>query len=403
MSQLSFLICTESDGARVRQQLDESGHAHVEAAVLPEALARELETRAVDALFVELGSDPDTFFEALEQIPRPLPLLIMSGPPDSELLLRAMRLGAKEFFPLDAEASHVSASLQRLIVEAGRPESEQPGRKGDVLAVLGAKGGIGATSVACQLAGALQRVAPTAILDLNMLSGDVALHFDLVPRYTVADLRGEAEVLDATILRTLLEGHSSGVQVLAASDQIEDGEALEPANLQRTVQILAREFSWLVLDLPRSWNGATLRALDLADQILLVTGFDLPALSRTRKLMELLRRLGRADRVRLVCNRQGSGAVGAREFTRFLERAPDLCMPSDFQTASAAIEQGKLVSEIAPGGVLEKAYRALVAQVYDWSDVPLPVAARQPLLRRWSRRAREHWPRFLKRKRHVPA
>ena len=123
MSQLSFLICTESDGARVRQQLDESGHAHVEAAVLPEALARELETRAVDALFVELGSDPDTFFEALEQIPRPLPLLIMSGPPDSELLLRAMRLGAKEFFPLDAEASEVSASLQRLIVEAGRPES----------------------------------------------------------------------------------------------------------------------------------------------------------------------------------------------------------------------------------------------------------------------------------------
>ncbi len=170
------------------------------------------------------------------------------------------------------------------------------------------------------------------------------------------------------------------------------------------MHILAREFSWLVLDLPRSWNEATLRALDMADQILLVTGFDLPTLNHTRRLLELLRRLGRADRVRLVSNRQGSAdAVGAREFTRFLERAPDLCMPSDFQTASAAIEQGKLVSEIAPGGVLEKAYRALVAQVYDWSDVPLPVAASQPLLRRWSRRARERWPRFLKRKHHVPA
>ena len=96
--------------------------------------------------------------------------------------------------------------------------------------------------------------------------------------------------------------------------------------------------------------------------------------------------------------------MGAREFTRFLERAPDLCMPSDFQTASAAIEQGKLVSEIAPGGALERAYQALVARVYDWSDVPLPpVAAPQALVHRWSRRAREYWPTFLKRKRRVPA
>jgi pilus assembly protein CpaE len=375
VGELSFLVFSESEPTReaICRSLRAAAHARVDAVVSdPEALARGLRSRRVGALFVSLGKDPERILGVLEQLPAPRPLLLLSGPrEDSRVLLRAMRLGAKEFFPPEPSDSEVSAGIERLLLDhealPGRERSPAP-----VVSVLGAKGGLGATTVACQLAVALHRYGASAIVDLDLAAGDVALYFDASPAHTIAELTEETAEIDVTYLRMLLHPHATGVQILASPEQIEEGGLSSLRNLGRVVEILREEFDWVVFGLPRSLGEWTLRALDLSDQILLVTAFDVPTLHHTRRRRELLERLGHGPKIRLVANRTGAvDPVTEKDFRRFLKRGVDARLPNDFQVATASIEKGKPVGQIAGGGALDRAYRELAARMHEWCGVPL--------------------------------
>jgi pilus assembly protein CpaE len=345
-------------------------------------LAEALAQGSVDALYVELGFDPDTVLEAVARLVPPRPLLLLSGPSeDGPLLLRCMRLGAREFFQGDPDESELRDAIERLLLEHS---SQAPPREGRVLAVLGSKGGIGATTVACQLAAELQRHGPTAIVDLDVASGDVALYFDLAPRFSLSDLRGEGEGLDATYLRTLLEAHECGVRVLAAPDRVEERERLELPNLNQALNLLRSEFAWVVLDVARSWTETSLRALESADQILLITSFGLAALKHAHNQMEVLAKLGLSNRVRLVANRQSpQEALTMGDVTRFLKRRPDVCLPNDFQATSSSIDQGRPLTKIAANAPLTRSYETLASRLHEWCEVPLRETEIQQ--RKWSR------------------
>ncbi len=373
MGELNFVIRGESgeSGAALRRRLEATGHARVVSVVCePTALAEALAQGPVDALYVELGADPDAVLEALARIVPPRPLLLLSGPrEDGQLLLRCMRLGAREFFHDDPDESELRDAIERLLLEHG---SQAPPREGRVLAVLGSKGGIGATTVACQLTAELQRHGPAAIVDLDVASGDVALYFDLAPRFSLSDLRAEGEGLDATYLRTVLEAHECGVRVLAAPDRVEERERLELPNLNQALNLLRSEFSWTVLDVARSWSETSLRALEQADQILLVTSFGLAALKHAHNQMEVLAKLGLSSRVRLVANRQSpQEALTMGDVTRFLKRRPDVCLPNDFLSASSSIDQGRPLTKIAASSELARSYKTLASRLHEWCDVPL--------------------------------
>ena len=282
-----------------------------------------------------------------------------------------MRLGTKEFLPPDPEESAVCASVGRLLLE-GQMDSTAERRPAPVISVTGSKGGVGATCVATQLAGALQSHAPTAIVDLDVLSGDVALYLDITPHHTLSDLKRETEELDATYLRMLLHGHSSGLQVLASPDRLEEAEALHVTQLERALEILTAEFRWVLLDVPRAWGEWSLRAFDLSDQILLVTSLQVPALRHARRQLELFSRLGYGHKVRLLANRRGPGdAVTEADFKTFLKRSPDVCLPNDFEAMTTSIDQGKPLAEISARRGLPAAYRSLGVQAHEWCGVPL--------------------------------
>ncbi len=376
MGQLSFLICADSEVSTdaIRHVLEMTGHARVGATIVdPASLAAEVEAHRPDALLGAFCGNPNGMLEAMEQLPAPRPLLVICGPQeDTLLLIRAIRLGVKEFLPPDPDEAQVHAIVERLVLEqAGSAAAEK--QLAPVISVIGANGGIGATTVACQLAATLQRSASTAIVDLDLSGGDVALHFDVIPRHTVADLSGKVDELDATYLRTLLETHRTQVQILASPARPEQVDILDPTSFERALEILREDFDWVILDVSRSWRECNLRALDLSDQILLVTGFDVAALHHSRSLMQLFSRLGCADRLQLVANRRCSAnSVDDRDFKEFLERQPDIQLPNDFESAAASIEQGKPVSEIAGNGALDRAFVELAKRVYDWCDVPFP-------------------------------
>jgi pilus assembly protein CpaE len=268
--------------------------------------------------------------------------------------------------------------VDRLVLES-RPAAPA-GRLAPVLAVMGAKGGVGATVVACQLAAALQAMGSrTVVVDLNYPLGDVALHFDVRPSYTLAHVVKQADDLDATYLRGLLQGHRSGVQILAAPERVEEAELVRGVHVERVISLLREEFDFVVLDVSRSWNEASVRALDLSSEILLVTSQDVPTLNHARQHLDLLRRLGHSDaKIHPIANRYSRrDAVTDKEFAQFLGRAPDLHLPNDYPNTVGSVNEGRPLGEVAPRSPLHQAYVALARSAHAWSGLEVEAQAEE--------------------------
>jgi pilus assembly protein CpaE len=341
----------------------------------PSELLDEVRRNRPDLVVADLGHHPDGVLDLLDKLPSPRPRLLVIGPNLGEPILRAMRMGVREYFDRLPSEEDLRRAIQRIAAEI-TPEST-PVDPARIVAVMGAKGGVGATVVACQLAACLRfGGARTVVVDLNLPMGDVALHFDVQPSYTLANIARESDRLDGTYLRTLLQGPPDGVQILAAPIHAEEAELVQGRHVVRVLELLRHDFDWVIIDISRTWSEPTMRALDLADAVLLVTLMDVPTLHHARKQIALLERLGHASRrLRLVANRCSSlDAVSERDLSAFLDRGPDFRIPNDYPTALAGVNRGRSLVEIAPRTQLARAFAELTQALHGWCGVEVPAA-----------------------------
>jgi Flp pilus assembly CpaE family ATPase len=381
-----LLVFSERDDvcARILGALNASPHSQVSAVVTrPERLAASIAERRPDLLFADLGREPERVLEMLAALdPRP-PLLVAGPSDDAKSILRALELGARHFFPAEPGSEQLHRALAHLAAE-GSPEPAAK-RLAPIVAVMGAKGGVGTSFVACQLAVSLQfQGARTAIVDLNLPLGDVALYFDLQPSHNLAHVAKDAERLDAEYLRGALAKHSSGVHVLAAPTRLDEAMRIKADHVDRVLHLLREDFDFVVADVSREWKETSIRALDLAEQVLLVTLPDVATLSQARKHLALLRRLGRPEEaLHLVTNRSSAaGQLGDHDYVGFLGRAPEARIPNDFPNTLLSVNEGRTVGEVAPRGSLHVAYDALARQLSAWCGRAVPAEpepARGPL------------------------
>ena len=212
MRELSFVIFSEQEEFAQEMSLRLSKLRKVKVVGVSSEIASLVElikSELPDVLFVDLGLAPHVVLDQLEGIQIPLPDLLVCGSQDeSRLILRAMQVGAKEFLPPAPEPVELSAAVDRIFrtchgaVGSGAPAP--------VIAVMGAKGGVGATVVACQLAASLQATGGrTVLIDLNFPLGDVALHFDVDPVHTISDLVKGDERVDKAFVNGILTEHKS--------------------------------------------------------------------------------------------------------------------------------------------------------------------------------------------------
>jgi pilus assembly protein CpaE len=373
MTQLSFVVATEQSG--LVELLEQSGRAQVKAVVNEDGDMLSAVARCrPEALLVDLGDEPSGMLDLLERIPAPRPVLLVYGPDDKDVMLNAMRLGARDYITPGNEAKDdLLVALERILRERG-PEAGKS-HLAPLLAVMGAKGGVGTTFVACQLAAGLaHRGAKVAIVDGHLRLGDVALYFDLHPRYTITSLASAAEGLDAAYLHTVLASHRCGVQVLAAPERPEEADSIQATHIDHALSILRAENDWVVVDTPREFDERSVHLLDQANSILVVTTCDVPALNHTRLQLDLLQRLGHSPhRVHVVVNRMDKNApVQGKEIADFLDRKWDVRLPNDYVSASGCVNEGRPLWELAPKSALREAMDGLTAATHGWCDRPLP-------------------------------
>ena len=375
MNQLSLIIYSERPefAARLEAITEEIDCVRLGGcADDPESFERLRKNEEPSALLVDLSPDPNHILEEIESLSNVPPLLYMAGPQhESAVILRAMRLGAREFFsdmPSPEEVETVfRAALKTAPVHPAQPESNEIAR---VIGVIGAKGGVGATTVTCQMGFALQAMGKrTAILDLNLPLGDVALHCDVTPVHTLANMTTERESADATYVTKLLEEHASGLHVMASPHRIEEAEAVTADHVGRVLHLLRDRFDWIVLDVSRTWNEISIRALDLSDLIVAVSVTDLPALRHLKQHLALMERLGhKQENVRLIANRcsKKHGSLDKKDFVNFIGRDVDFEISNDFSTVAAAIDAGCPVTSISTGAQVTREFERLAQQVHTW-------------------------------------
>jgi pilus assembly protein CpaE len=304
-----------------------------------------------DLLFLDLNSDPETgvrFAHFLVDQNPDLKIVAIGPELAPDLLMAAMRAGVSDYLlrPLNADA--LRASLDRLSSKLARGTGEAPQKPGQVYCIFSPKGGGGSTTLAANLAIALQRLTNkrTLLVDLDLELGESALMLGVKPRFNFVDLVENFRRMDAGLLASYIERHESGVHLLSAPFQPEKAEAVTPDQIRRILAFLRQHYDYVLVDTPRSFAPVTLAAFEQADLVLIVTTVDLPSLRNIQRGFPLLKRvLPRGDeQIRLVVNRYSpNDVVSISDVEDSLGLRVFWKISNDYETVMSSVNSGRPV------------------------------------------------------------
>jgi pilus assembly protein CpaE len=223
---------------------------------------------------------------------------------------------------------------------------------GKVIAVIGARGGVGASTVATNLAVSMQKARhhePVALMDLDLQGGDLGLFLDLPASQGLTHLTKDISRLDETIIRSTLVRHPSGLQFLASGCEVYDSFSFEPGSMMRVTSLLRSIHRHLFIDCGHILDPSIREVLDSADQVIVVTTLSLPVIRRTKRLLEVLFAASYPmGKIALVVNRYEKDQ---RDLVNETERLLGIqiagLIPNDYESASEAINQGKPLTVMA--------------------------------------------------------
>ena len=254
-------------------------------------------------------------------------------------------------------------------------------RGSTVIAVAGATGGVGATSLAVNL-GCVLAADPkntVALVDIDLCLGDADVFLDTIPDYTLVDVAQNVTRLDFTLLKRSLTKHSSGLYLLPRPVQLEDMALITPDDLQRVIGLLKATFTHLVIDLSKSYSAIDMVALEMANHVLLVTQLDLPCL---RNVVRLMMSFGQMDvdqgqdqdrgqprraRQRHISLKKAQETIGREIFWQ---------LPNDYRTMVEVRNNGVPLIEQAPKAAITQSIIALADALCGTGEAREAITAR---------------------------
>src|SRR5271165_5446350 len=288
-----------------------------------------------DVLIVDLDRDLELALELVEAalgLHPALTVMVYSPEADRDLLVRCMRVGAREFLTEPLSAGMLTEALVRAAVR--RDEVKRPKKtEGKCLVFVGAKGGSGVTTVAANFAVALamETGQSVALLDLDLQHGDAALNLGLSNRFSTLDAFQNEQRLDSELLSRLMVHHSSGVQVLGAPNEPTQFHP-EAADMAKLLDLLRQEFAWVVVDAGSHFNAYTQSLFDTAEKVYLVTQVSVAELRICHRLIarHFTGEVGRT--LEVIINRfvSRTDEIAEQTIAQVLMDRPRWKVPNDF-------------------------------------------------------------------------
>jgi len=316
---------------------------------------------------VFLGPEPLPGLTVIEEVHRALPAtqVVAVAPEErAETIVKAMRAGADEFLtlPLDGTA------LLKVCVKLSALRGASTGsRSGQVWVAHGPKGGVGVTTLVANLGFALRAAQrETALVDLDVHSGDLALFLNLASTYSLRDIATNYKRLDPVFMQGTMVRHRSGLSVLAAPPPTPGEPVLELTGEQTlaVLELLDATHQVTVVDTSSVPLEATQAALSCADRIFLVTELTLPALRACVRALDGLRLAGiELDRtVELVVNKYAnrSWEVAPAEAAKTLGVPIRVLIPREDAAVYTAVNSGLPLEEVRGGATVQRAIAGLL-------------------------------------------
>ncbi|HZR57500.1 MAG TPA: cellulose synthase operon protein YhjQ/BcsQ [Terriglobales bacterium] len=349
MSELSVVVVAPDNEQRTVLQIlvDGTGVARTAHSTvnLPVAatdpVIRRIQSIKPDVILVDIPKDSAHALRAIELLHQEITgaaIFAVGTMSQPQVIVNAMRSGAREFIEQPPTPTDLLEAFVRL--SAAQRKIQKEGVRGKIFTILNAKGGSGATSIAVNLALALQSAhGNVALVDMAPL-GHAALHLNLKPLFTTADAIRNLHRLDSSLLESFTTLHNSGLHLLAGSNT---PVAIEPstAEFARLFDMLVAHFRYVVVDVSSRSDASTRLVGNLSQAILLISHADVASLWSANQIRQYLSQTAGTERLQLVLNR-------FRKIPGFTEADAEAAaglkllwkIPNQYFAASAAIDRG---------------------------------------------------------------
>ncbi|HEY5639743.1 MAG TPA: P-loop NTPase [Dehalococcoidia bacterium] len=264
---------------------------------------------------------------------------------DPEAMRKSMLAGVSDFLAAPVKDEDLVNSIYTVLAQEERRrqrmagEADEPVAAGSVITVFGAKGGIGKTTIATNVATALvQKTHQSAVLvDLDTRFGDVGILMDIPVERSIADLAVDEESITVEMVQDCLYQHNSGVYILPAPIRPTDWRNVHAGHIEKIVSTLTQSHDYVVLDTPGTFNDIVARALELASMVVLVATVDMASLKDTLLAIDMLRSWNfPQEKIKLVINATNEATnVQPQEVKRMLGREVFWSIPYDRNISTA--------------------------------------------------------------------
>lgn len=311
-----------------------------------------------DVLIVDSNGDGHSDLIALQHLGIRHPgmtFMVLREQQSAEFLIQAMHAGVREVLPAQLTAEALKGALERIRLYLGYAAT----RSGKVIAFISCKGGSGATFLASNLAYTLANhsAKKVALFDLNLQFGDALLFLsDQKPTATLADAARDIHRLDPAFLATSMVNVSPTLSVLAAPEDPAQAIDIQPEHIDTLLRLARHQYDFVILDVGRSLDARTIKALDHADMIFMVLQVTLPFIRDGKRLMEVFRTLDYPkDKINLIVNRyQKGGDISLDDLQQSLGSQVARTIPNHFEAAAASVNQGIPIAKLAHNSPISK-------------------------------------------------
>ncbi len=280
------------------------------------------------------------------------PVLIYSSRSDVASKVAGFKAGADDYIVKPAAPAELVARIRAALRSEDKPLAH-------IVTVWGTKGGVGATTVATNLAVALRSKTETRVtlVDAAVLGGMVEVLLNLPPSHTMSDLLPRLYDLDAELLSSVLAKHSSGITALLSAPASTDGSTVQPEHLERILSWLQPAADYIVVDTSPSLDDSTLTVLQHANQVVVVVTPEMTSLRNARMFLNVAENLqGESQEFTLVLNRYPMpGGLALKDIEGALRAKVAVQIPADESVTTYAINRGIPFVASHPRSALAKA------------------------------------------------
>ena len=293
-------------------------------------------------------------------------IIITSLDYSTNTIIKALRLGAKEFLPKPI----LKDDLIRVLTMLNSVSTESDSSQSKIISVYSNKGGIGKTTIAVNLAAELARVTKdkVALIDLNLQLGDISTFLNLNPPFDVNYvMRKLVDKSEDVLIKGFEKYKDTSLYILADPSYIEQSESITPAMVTTLFAALKKVFSYIVIDMSSSIDPISLKILDSSDWILFTTIVNIPAIRNAQRCLNLFRsRKYPKDKVKIIINRyMDNDEINLEDIENTLGETIYWKIPNNYFTIMEAINKGETITEINAKSNIGNSFRDFATRVSD--------------------------------------